>query len=255
MRITRNRTYTAALAYGGAVFNTDGGAGGGAGSGGGSGDGGSGGTGGATGAGGTGGATGGAGGGTGGAAGGTDPGFPPATAVKDMTPDQQIAYWRHQSRKHEDRNKQFGDLTPEQLEDLRAKAAKQELMEQELMGDHEKQVAAAKAAGSSEERALWLPQVVSAHLRGILVGRGVEGERLDALLANVNAGNFADAKGKVDVEKISTYADSLIPPPAKGTPAGPRPIGLGQQPPTGDKPGAQGHAMAQRRFGDRSAQQ
>jgi hypothetical protein len=39
-----------------------------------------------------------------------------------MTEPQRTAYWRHYARQHEDRWKELGELTPEQLAELREKA-------------------------------------------------------------------------------------------------------------------------------------
>lgn len=48
-------------------------------------------------------------------------GFPDATPVADMAPGQQAAYWKHQSRKHEQRASAGPDAA--ELETLRAAAA------------------------------------------------------------------------------------------------------------------------------------
>lgn len=50
-----------------------------------------------------------------------DHGFPDATPVADMAPEHQVAYWKHQSRKHEARANAVP--TAEELEKLRADAA------------------------------------------------------------------------------------------------------------------------------------
>lgn len=68
----------------------------------------------------------GGGGGTGTGAAGTtvavnEHGFPDNTATADMTPEHQVAYWKHQSRKHEQRASQAPDAA--ELERLRAAEA------------------------------------------------------------------------------------------------------------------------------------
>lgn len=48
-----------------------------------------------------------------------DKGFPPNTAVKDMTEAQQAAYWRHYDRQKSDRLKAYDGITPEEAKRLR----------------------------------------------------------------------------------------------------------------------------------------
>jgi len=48
-----------------------------------------------------------------------DKGFPDATPVKDMTVEQQAAYWRHQAQKHENAWRgRLGKYTPDQVAEL-----------------------------------------------------------------------------------------------------------------------------------------
>jgi hypothetical protein len=58
-----------------------------------------------------------------------------------MTAEQQAAYWKHQSRKHEDRVKAFGGLTSRELTTLRETAKAHDALEYELMSDRDKTVA------------------------------------------------------------------------------------------------------------------
>src|SRR3546814_1652596 len=51
------------------------------------------------------------------------PKFPADTPVKDMTAEQQAAYWQDKARKHEDRVKKYGDVTPEKLAQLQREHA------------------------------------------------------------------------------------------------------------------------------------
>lgn len=59
-----------------------------------------------------------------GTAGSADKGFPSNTRWQDMTPEQQTAYWMHQSRKHEDTSKKRADY-----DELKAKADKLDQLE------------------------------------------------------------------------------------------------------------------------------
>src|SRR5215218_296038 len=55
-------------------------------------------------------------------------GFPADTPVTEMTTEQQAAYWKHQSRKHEERAR-----SREDYDDLKAKAAKLEKLERQSL--------------------------------------------------------------------------------------------------------------------------
>jgi membrane protein involved in colicin uptake len=63
----------------------------------------------------------GAGGGGGGGTGVNEHGYPDGTPTADMTPEHQIAYWKHHARKHEQRANTAPDAA--ELERLRAAAA------------------------------------------------------------------------------------------------------------------------------------
>ncbi|MGW4127963.1 hypothetical protein [Amycolatopsis japonica] len=100
---------------------------------------------------------------------GSDKGFPENTPVAEMTPEQQVAYWKHQSRKWEGQAKQ--GPTPAEIAEMKAKAAAHDAAEQANMTELEReraknaelakknaeyelkemQRAAAKAAGLSLE--------------------------------------------------------------------------------------------------------
>lgn len=63
---------------------------------------------------------------SGGSGGGNDPGYPPNTPVEQMSSEQQAAYWKAQSRKHENRVNQLS-ITSEELK--RLKQSDKELQE------------------------------------------------------------------------------------------------------------------------------
>lgn len=74
-------------------------------------------------------------------AGSADKGFPPNTRWQDMTPEQQTAYWMHQSRKHEDNSKKRGDY-----DELKAKADKLDQLEASRKTEQQKLAERAEAA-------------------------------------------------------------------------------------------------------------
>ncbi len=105
---------------------------------------------------------------------GSDKGFPDNTPVAEMTPPQQVAYWKHQSRKWEGQAKQ--GPTPAEIQAWKDKAAAHDAAEQanmselereraknaELAAENEKfkldqmRQAAAKAAGLPVDDAEWI---------------------------------------------------------------------------------------------------
>ena len=124
--------------------------------------------------------------------------FPADTPVKDMTPEQQVAYWKHQARKHENRAR------PKNFDEIVAKAAKFNELAKQQMSDSERAVAEAKAAAFAEGRKALAPSVVRAELRAELPH--LSSGQLDDLLENVAVEKFVTDDG-VDVERIRRFAE------------------------------------------------
>jgi hypothetical protein len=157
-----------------------------------------------------------------------DPGFPTGTPVADMTVDQQAAYWKHQSRKHEDRSKAFGDLTPEALAELREKAEKQEAFEYELSSEAEKRAADARREARAEADAEYRPRLVEAKFEALSAGR-IEPEKLATILEPLDLSKFLTTDGTVDAAKVSAYVDGIAPTQSPQTRTGPSPSGQGNR--------------------------
>jgi hypothetical protein len=142
--------------------------------------------------------------------------FPVGKPLVEMTPAQQTEYWRHKARKHEDRVKLYGDFTPEQLADLKAKADKQDALERELMSESEKKVADAKAQAKAEADATYRPLLAKAAIESAASGR-IEAEKLAAALAPLgDLAYFINDAGQVDTAKVTAWVDGIA--PAKGNP-------------------------------------
>lgn len=178
--------------------------------------------------------------------GATDKGFPADTPVAEMTAEQQVAYWKAASRKHEGRAKAFDGLTPDELAELRDKASKHDALEHELMSDRDRAVADAKKAAESELSSKFLPKLVAAEFRAAAAGK-VAADKLAAALEFADMGKFVKA-GEVDAEKVAKFVESLAP-SAPAAPKGPSSFGLGARTPSGSAPGDQGKAQAAKRFG------
>ena len=180
----------------------------------------------------------------------TDLGFPAETPVKDMTVDQQAAYWKHQSRKHEERSKAFGDLTPETLQALREKADQHDALERELMSDKDKAIASAREDAEAATTAKFAEKLVKAEFKSAAAGR-LDGDRLNNILAPLDLTKFLDKNGDVDETKVAAYVDSVAP-KAAAQQRGPSATGLGRVPQAPTERGAQGRAMAEKRFGKKA---
>lgn len=136
-------------------------------------------------------------------------GFPADTPVVEMTVDQQLAYWKHQSRKHEGRVKSLGDV-----EALKAKAEKFDALEREKLTPSEKAIEEARA----EERAKVLAEqtrtvadrLVAAEFKVALAGRK-KPEEVAALLEPLNLTKFLTSDGEVDADKVTKYAAGIAP--------------------------------------------
>ena len=147
-------------------------------------------------------------------------GFPDNTPVAKMTVEQQANYWKHQARKHEDRVKAFGGLTPEQLTQLREKAEKHDKLEYDLASDHEKAITDARTAAAAAAAAMFVPQIVNAQLDAAAARKGVSGEALAKALEFVDHEKFLNDDGAIDAAKVQSFVDGIA--PAKGTqPKGP----------------------------------
>lgn len=178
-------------------------------------------------------------------------GFPEGTPVADMKPEEQVAYWKHQARKHEDRSKAFDGLTPETLADLRSKADRHDALERELLSDKDKAVLEAQETAKAETLKAVTPKLVAAEFKAAAAGR-IEADRLKEIIEPLDLSKFLTSKGEVDEVKVASYVNGIAPasPPK---PRGPSSVGLGNRQHSDGSPGDQGRAMAAKRFGSPAA--
>lgn len=159
-------------------------------------------------------------------------GFPENTPLEQMKPEQREAYWKHQSRRHEDRVKAFGGLTPEKLAELQDKAKKHDALELELGTTADK--AAAKAADDAKAaaRAESQPVLIKARLDAAAARAGVSEEALASAVEFVDTTKFVTANGEVDADKVKSFIATIA--PDKGDQQqqrrGPSPTGQGKRP-------------------------
>lgn len=178
---------------------------------------------------------------------GNDLGFPKDTRVAEMTVDQQAAYWRHQSQKHEGRYKNltgdrsFDDVRKDLDELAELRKAQQTPAEQAIEAAREEGKATAFAEASSK--------AATAIFRASLEAQGHDDEDIDDLVSNFNVANFV-TDGDVDTDKLAAFAKRFSPADTANSEKRRRDFGGGDRRDRGGKGerGAAGKAEAQRRF-------
>jgi hypothetical protein len=135
------------------------------------------------------------------------PAFPSNTPVKDMQPAEQAAYYKHQARKHEDRVKAYGDITPEKLAEL---TRERDELRKSNQSESERAIEEAKESGRAEVRQLLAQERVRTALASALAGRVPDADALLDLDRSVFVkGDKADTDAiKTWVEKHSTEIKS-----------------------------------------------
>lgn len=152
-------------------------------------------------------------------------GYPAETPWQDMTPGEQVNYWRAQSQKHEKTAKARSDY-----DDLKTKAKERDDLVAANATEQERAVAAAKAEGRSEAMRAAGPRLVEAHFMAAAAGR-LDEDRVKAILEPLNADHFLTDSGDVDTAKVTTYVNGIAPVMGTGKPpaVGPSSRGQGQR--------------------------
>ncbi|CAM4323656.1 hypothetical protein NONI108955_20830 [Nocardia ninae] len=182
-------------------------------------------------------------------------GYPEDTPLAEMDVEQALAYWKHQSRKHESVAKSLKDgLSAQEAQLLRDRITE---LESSTLSDeqraHADAIEAAKAEAVQAARDELLPQLRSAELRGF--GSIVlTGKKLDNWLDTVKADAFLDEDGHVDGEKVVAHLTEMYgdKPPVPGSPVARHSnYGQGQSGQSKTKRGDGGRVEAERRFGSK----
>lgn len=137
------------------------------------------------------------------AGGGENLGFPAETPVKEMTAEQQAAYWKHHSRKWQGRAEGRDDYDDVKAERDRLKAA--------TLSDQEKAVEEAKKTAREEAVRDLGPGAVKTMLDLVLTSQGLEQEDIDSKLEFVDLTKFLTTKGEVDTDKVKNYVAGVAP--------------------------------------------
>lgn len=134
----------------------------------------------------------------------TDKGFPAETKIVDMTAEEQAAYWKHKSRKHESnvntlRAELEGKNKPEPKPEPKPADDNAPLDAAELR----KQI----LAEIKREQA---PDLVRSHFES-LIGDRLSADQRDAILEDLNFDRFVAEDGSIDKDKIKTKAELIAP--------------------------------------------
>lgn len=136
---------------------------------------------------------------------GHEHGFPKDTPVVEMTSEQQIAYWKYHSRKHEGTVNARADYDQQ-----KADAEKWRQHEKDNKPADQKVIDDEKERARNEERSKLAPRLVKAEFKAAAAGV-VPKELLEAFLEDVNHSVYLKPDGEIDTDKIQTRVTALTP--------------------------------------------
>lgn len=140
----------------------------------------------------------------------SDPGFPANTPIAEMNPAEQVAYWKHQSRKHEARANERGDYDA-----LKEKAAAFDKVQQASESEHEKALRETRETAMAEGRKAAMAESSTATVRALLEGalkmRGQSAEEIAQSTKHVDLASFV-TNGDVDHDAITGLVTRLAGP-------------------------------------------
>lgn len=178
----------------------------------------------------------------------SDKGYPENTPVVEMTAAQQAAYYKHQSQKHEDRNKALLQITGgKHGDELKALFDEYGKLKTASQTDAEKAIEDAKKQTRTETA---LENVRSAF--ELVLPDDMPEEKKTEALEVLNLAAFLTPDGKVDTAKVKTHAATLAPAKDNGQQQRQRDWGGGNRNTGGQPLGAAGAAEAARRFPQKS---
>lgn len=127
-----------------------------------------------------------------------------------MKSAEQVAYYKHQARKHEERATEYrtaagGKTAAEVKTDLEAAAA----LAREKLSDHEKAVEDAKASARAEVAGEYGPKAARAAIK-LLLGDMPDAEQ-EAEIELLDLSKFVTDSGDVDTAKVRRAAEKIAP--------------------------------------------
>lgn len=132
-------------------------------------------------------------------------GFPDQTPWKQMKPEHQAAYWRHQSKRHETRANAAADYETVKAELDRIKAEKQ-TPDEKAAEEARTQV---ETAARADERSKLAPKLVAAEFKTVAAGH-MPADQLESLIKGAHAPNFLTAEGEVDTDKVTEFLEPFM---------------------------------------------
>ncbi|WP_311208732.1 MULTISPECIES: hypothetical protein [unclassified Aeromicrobium] len=162
------------------------------------------------------GGSGGSGGDAGGSDDGVDLGFPKDTPIKEMSAEQQAAYWKHLAQKHERawQSKSLVDMTPDEVKALREE---NEELKRKTMSDSEKAIADARAEGERAGREAAAAEgknntlkLVDGYIDGFLNIQGAKREDHKDFLESLDLSKFITAEGDIDTDRVANVIGGAL---------------------------------------------
>lgn len=139
----------------------------------------------------------------------TDKGFPADTPVADMTAEQQAAYWKYHSRKHETLAKAREDY--DQMKALAEKWTEHEKASKPA--DQVKAEEDAEEIRKAAEKAVsakFATKLVTAEFKAATAGR-IKSDDLTEILEDMDLTRYLNDDGEVDVERVTKKAAIIAP--------------------------------------------
>lgn len=173
-------------------------------------------------------------------------GYPENTPIKDMSAEQQAAYWKDKAQKHESTWRGVIDknLTPDQILGMQKRLADHE---RAAMGEQERAIQDAREAGRNEAREETFRETATSMLRFGLRYNGItKDDEINEIVAITNFDAFKGEDGVLDEAKIASHVKRQA-----GTAGGNWPDmgqGRGEQNPVSQK--EIGQQEARKRFPD-----
>lgn len=160
---------------------------------------------------------------------------------RNLPPEQQLAYWMHRSRKHEDRVASMRDY-----DELKGVKAQYDQLLTTTQTEHERAIAEARRQGETTAMARANTMLVEAYIRSAAAARGVDNDAVSDFLETSRLDAFIDGSGQVDTAKVYRQVARMAPAggvPQPGVPAAPA-VPAPPAPLAGQYPGAQPVATA-----------
>lgn len=138
------------------------------------------------------------------------PAFPPRTRPEDMTDAERAAYYQHQARRHEDRNKDLLRITGGKYGDeLRALLDERQALLDASRTETEKAVATAAKEARDKALAEVAPRLVTMAFN-VALAELPEDDRKE-LIETLDPTKFVDQDGNVDTDKVRSVAERIAP--------------------------------------------